>query len=72
MLAGLVGVAGSVALASVRLNLPLVVAGGLALALAVGVAIVMPETPRRRTESAESVEQIVEQGARERIAQLRV
>lgn len=48
LLAGLVGVAGSVALASVRLNLPLEVAGVLSLALAGGVAIVMPESARQR------------------------
>jgi MFS transporter, DHA3 family, tetracycline resistance protein len=71
MIAGLVGVVGSVALASVRLNLPLEVAGGLGLALAVVVAIVMPETPRRRVESAESTGQIVEQDIRARLDQVR-
>ncbi len=70
MIAGLVGVAGSVALASVRLNLPLEVAGGLGLALAAVVAIVMPETPRR-VESIEAGEQLVERGVRARLDQLR-
>jgi MFS transporter, DHA3 family, tetracycline resistance protein len=68
MVCGLVGVAGSVALASWRLNLPLEVAGILALALAVIVAIVMPETPRRRADS--SSEQLIEQGARARLGEL--
>jgi len=71
MIAGLVGVAGSVALASVRLNLPLEVAGVLGLALAVVTAIVMPETSRRRAASADAAGRLVEQGARERLDQLR-
>lgn len=67
LLAGLVGVAGSVALASVRLNLPLEVAGVLSLALAVGVAIVMPETSRQRVGANEPR---VERAARMRLAEV--
>lgn len=66
LLAGLVGVAGSVALASVRLNLPLEAAGALSLALAVIVGVVMPESARRRSISTgadieQSIEQSIEQ-----------
>ncbi|MDE3228516.1 MAG: MFS transporter [Chloroflexota bacterium] len=46
MVAGLVGVGGSVALASWRLNAPLELAGLLALGLACVVALVMRESPR--------------------------
>ena len=67
LLAGLVGVAGSVALASVRLNLPLEVAGALSLALAGGVAIVMPETSRQRVGANEPR---VERAARMRLAEV--
>lgn len=67
LLAGLVGVAGSVALASVRLNLPLEVAGALSLALAVGVAIVMPESSRQRADPSEPR---VERAARVRLAEV--
>jgi len=54
MVTGLVGVAASVAIASWRLNLPLVVAGGLTLALAPIVALTMPESVR--TSARESAE----------------
>ena len=67
LLAGLVGVAGSVALASVRLNLPLEVAGALSLALAGSVAIVMPETSRQRVGANEPR---VERAARMRLAEV--
>ena len=67
LLAGLVGVAGSVALASVRLNLPLEVAGALSLALAVGVAIVMPESSRQRADPSEPR---VARAARMRLAEV--
>ncbi|HEX2346866.1 MAG TPA: MFS transporter, partial [Ktedonobacterales bacterium] len=67
LLAGLVGVAGSVALASVRLNLPLEVAGAVSLALAVGVAIVMPESSRQRVSHSEPH---VERVARMRLAEV--
>ena len=46
MVTGLVGVGASVTLASWRLSLPLVVAGGLTLALAPLVALAMPESAR--------------------------
>lgn len=67
LLAGLVGVAGSVALASVRLNLPLEVAGALSLALAGSVAIVMPESSRQRADPSEPR---VERAARMRLAEV--
>ncbi len=70
MVTGLVGVALSVALASWRLNLPLEVAGALGLALAVVVAIVMPETTRQRENSA-SAERVIAQGARARLGEVR-
>ena len=68
MIAGLAGVAGSVALASWRLNLPLVVAGALSLALAIAVAFVMPEAPRPRLDDAA---QTLERGTATRLGELR-
>ncbi|MGH2502920.1 MAG: MFS transporter [Ktedonobacterales bacterium] len=67
LLAGLIGVAGSVALASVRLNLPLEVAGVLSLALAGAVALVMPESSRQRVAN---IERTVERTAHARLAEL--
>jgi DHA3 family tetracycline resistance protein-like MFS transporter len=55
-----------VALASWRLSLPLEVAGVLGLALAVVVAVAMPESPRR----AAPAEQAAEQSARARLGEL--
>ncbi len=51
--AGLLGILGSILLASIRINLPIVLAGVLMLALATLLALVMPErnfTPRAREE----------------------
>jgi MFS transporter, DHA3 family, tetracycline resistance protein len=67
LLAGLIGVVGSVALASVRLNMPLEVAGVLSLALASGVALVMPESSRLLVAN---VERAVERSAHARLAEL--
>lgn len=52
MVTGLAGVAGSVALASWRLNAPLELAGILALALTGVVALTMRESPRPRAKAA--------------------
>ena len=71
MVAGLVGVVGSVALASWRLSLPLVVAGALGLALAVVVAFVMPEAPRPRLDGLDDAAQALERGTATRLGELR-
>ncbi len=54
MITGLAGVAGSVALASWRINAPMLLAGVLALALTGVVALTMRETPRPHARLASS------------------
>lgn len=65
MITGLVGVAASVAIASWRLNLPLVIAGGLTLTLAPIVALAMPESARPSAREA------AERSAASRMGELR-
>lgn len=52
-LGGLAGIAGAAVLASIRLNLPIVVAGALIMALGVALIFVMPEQGFQRTRADE-------------------